>query len=164
MNVQLPRELGGVEGEALYVDTHGDFSIDRITDLARHLRTSVLKKLEKDQAATLKKFKEDFALDRILAKVKYVRILDEGMQQCFITQLEDRLEQMPKVKLIIFDTFAEHFRLTDLGYNERKRLISTVLMTLMDLAQRHQLAIILVNNMKLSKKDFLSEVNPGQAQ
>lgn len=38
MNVQLPKELGGVDGEALYVDTHGDFAVERITEMAKSLR------------------------------------------------------------------------------------------------------------------------------
>ena len=49
----------------------------------------------------------------------------------------------------------------ELGYNERKRIISQVLMGLLDLAQKHQLCVVFVNNMKLSKKDFLTEVGGG---
>lgn len=38
MNVQIPKELGGVDGEALYIDTHGDFAVERITEMAKSLR------------------------------------------------------------------------------------------------------------------------------
>jgi RecA/RadA recombinase len=38
MNVQIPKELGGVDGEALYIDTHGDFSVERVTEMAKNLR------------------------------------------------------------------------------------------------------------------------------
>jgi hypothetical protein len=35
-------------------------------------------------------------------------------------------------------------------------------MGLLEMAQKYQLCVVIVNNMKLSKKDFLSEVgNPG---
>lgn len=77
MNVQLPKELGGVDGEALYVDTHGDFALERITEMAKSLRQQVLKKIEKEPAL-VKKYKEEFSLDRILQKIRYVRILDEA--------------------------------------------------------------------------------------
>lgn len=30
LNVQIPRAFGGTEGEALFVDTHGDFQYDRV--------------------------------------------------------------------------------------------------------------------------------------
>jgi RecA/RadA recombinase len=48
MNVQIPKELGGVDGEALYIDTHGDFAVERITEMAKSLRQTVLKKIEKE--------------------------------------------------------------------------------------------------------------------
>jgi len=38
MNVQIPKEFGGVDGEALYIDTHGDFSVERISEMAKSLR------------------------------------------------------------------------------------------------------------------------------
>ncbi len=160
MNVQIPKELGGVDGEALYIDTHGDFAVERITEMAKSLRQTVLKKIEKEQSQMphlVKRYKEEFALDKILSKVRYVRILDEAQQQYFHNQLEDRLQQFPRIRLIIFDTFSEHFRLSELGYGERKRILSQALMGLLEMAQKYQLCVVLVNNMKLSKKDFLSE-------
>ena len=81
MNVQIPKELGGVDGEALYIDTHGDFAVERITEMAKSLRQQVLKKIEKEQSqmpSLVKRYKEEFALDKILSKVRYVRILDEA--------------------------------------------------------------------------------------
>ncbi len=82
----------------------------------------------------VKRYKEEFALDKILSKVRYVRILDEAQQQYFHNQLEDRLQQFPRIRLIIFDTFSEHFRLSELGYGERKRLLSQALMGLLEMA------------------------------
>jgi hypothetical protein len=37
--------LGGVEGESLFIDTHGDFSVERVSEMAKSLRSSVLKKI-----------------------------------------------------------------------------------------------------------------------
>ena len=37
--MQIPKVYGGAEGNALYVDTHGDFSADRLTEMAKSLRT-----------------------------------------------------------------------------------------------------------------------------
>lgn len=63
-----------------------------------------------------------------------MRLLDEAQQQLFHNQLEDRLTNLSKVKLIVFDTFSEHFRMQELSYNEKKRVISQALMGLLDLA------------------------------
>jgi hypothetical protein len=39
----------------------------------------------------VKRYKEEFSVDKILSKIRYVRILDEAQQQYFHNQLEDRL-------------------------------------------------------------------------
>lgn len=45
--------------------------------MAKNLRSNVLKKLERD-SSLIKKYKEDFALDKILGKIHCIRILDEA--------------------------------------------------------------------------------------
>lgn len=45
--------------------------------MAKNLRTSVLKKIEKD-SALIKKYKEDFQLEHILRKIHFIRILDDA--------------------------------------------------------------------------------------
>ena len=79
MNVQVPRVFGGVEGHALYIDTHGDFSAERLTEMAKSLRAQVLKSIDKDPTEH-KKHREEFSIERILSRIHYVRILDENNQ------------------------------------------------------------------------------------
>lgn len=45
--------------------------------MAKNLRSNVLKKLERD-STLIKKYKEDFGLDKILSKVHFIRIIDEA--------------------------------------------------------------------------------------
>lgn len=75
--MQIPKALGGVEGEALFIDSQGDFNIERLHDMGKNLRACVLKRLEKE-AGLLKQYKESFSLEKILSKVHYIRICDEG--------------------------------------------------------------------------------------
>jgi len=159
MNVQIPKELGGVHGEALFVDTHGDFAIERVIEMAKGLRTSVLKKLEKEPAL-LKKYKEEFSVDRILQRIKYARLLDENQQTIFHNRLEQDLKTVfTKTRLVVIDTFSEHMRLSEVGYQERKKQITQTLMKFLELGQKYQVCFVLVNNMKSAKKDFLQEVS-----
>jgi hypothetical protein len=71
------------------VDTHGDFSADRLTEMAKSLRTQVLKNIEKDPIL-LKKYRDEFQIDKILSRIHHVRLLDEGEQNL----LHDMLEQV----------------------------------------------------------------------
>ena len=71
--------------------------------------------------------------------------------------LEKIVLKIPNLKLIIIDTFAEHFRATDVGYNDRKKMIATALMGLQTVASRHGISVILINNMKTGRRDYVAE-------
>ena len=35
VDVQIPECFGGIEGEAIYIDTEGSFIVDRVVDMAK---------------------------------------------------------------------------------------------------------------------------------
>ena len=76
--------MGGLVSEsspqALFIDCHGDFSVERMTEMAKHLRSQVLKQIDKEPHL-LKKYRDDFSVERILSKIHYVRLLDEAELQ-----------------------------------------------------------------------------------
>lgn len=156
LNCQIPTCLGGVEGESLYVDTHGDFSVDRISEMAKSLRSTVLKKIDKEPAK-LKQYKDDFTIERILSKIHFMRILDDSEQALLHQMLEKIIGQISNLKLIVIDTFSEHLRATDVGYNDRKKMIATSLMGLQQLAAKYGICVILINNMKTGRRDYVAE-------
>jgi len=41
--------------------------------------------------------------------------------------LDKIIVKIPNLRLIIIDTFAEHFRATDVGYSDRKKMIASAL-------------------------------------
>jgi hypothetical protein len=47
--------------------------------MAKSLRSTVLKKIDKDPAK-LKQYKDEFTIERILSKIHFMRILDESEQ------------------------------------------------------------------------------------
>lgn len=59
-----------------------------------------------------------------------MRILDDGEQTLLHQMLEKIIVRIKNLKLIIIDTFAEHFRATDVGYNDRKKMIADALTSL----------------------------------
>jgi len=71
--------------------------------------------------------------------------------------LEKIIQKISNLKLIIIDTFAEHFRATDVGYNDRKKMIATALMSLQTLAQKYGICVVLINNMKTGRRDYVAE-------
>jgi len=51
-----------------------------MTEMAKHLRSQVLKQIDKEPHL-LKKYRDDFSVERILSKIHYVRLLDEAELQ-----------------------------------------------------------------------------------
>ena len=41
--------------------------------------------------------------------------------------LDKIVTRVRNLRLIVIDTFAEHYRATDVGYNDRKKMISSAL-------------------------------------
>lgn len=98
--------------------------------MAKSLRSSVLKKIDKEPMK-LKQYKEEFSIERILSKIHFMRILDDSEQQLLHQMLDKIIVKIQKLRLIVIDTFAEHFRATDVGYNDRKKMIANALMGLL---------------------------------
>ena len=71
--------------------------------------------------------------------------------------LDKIIQKIPNLKVILIDTFAEHYRATEMGYSDRKKLIATALMSLIKTAQKNNVTIILINNMKTGRRDFVAE-------
>jgi len=77
--VQLPKVFGGAEGEALFVDTNGDFSFERANEMGKSFRNMVMQKIQHDPGL-IKKYKDQFTVNQILERIHYTRIFDEPQQ------------------------------------------------------------------------------------
>lgn len=72
--------------------------------------------------------------------------------------LEKIVQKIKNLKLIVIDTFAEHFRATDVGYNDRRKMIAASLTGLQDIAHKYGICVVLINNMKTGRKDAVQEM------
>lgn len=120
------------------------------------MRASILKKIDKDPKS-LKQYKEDFTIDRIMQRIHFIRILDESEQQLLHQMLDNLIRKIPNLKVILLDTFSEHFRSTDIGFNERRKMIHNSLMGLQKRASEFGVSIILINNMKSGKRELFTD-------
>jgi hypothetical protein len=44
-----------------------------------------------------------------------------------------------------------------MGYNDRKKMIANALMGLQMIANKYKICVVIVNNMKTGRKDFVAE-------
>lgn len=60
-----------------------------MSEMAKNLRTQVLKNIDKDPTE-FRKYREEFLIDKILSRIHFIRILDESYQSL----LREKLEQV----------------------------------------------------------------------
>ncbi|XP_010949346.1 DNA repair protein RAD51 homolog 3 isoform X2 [Camelus ferus] len=141
IDVQIPECFGGVEGEAVFIDTEGSFMVDRVVDLAnaciQHLQLIAGTQMAEEHPEAL----QDFTLENILSHIYYFRCHDYTELLAQVYLLPDFLSEHPKVRLVIVDGIAFPFRhdLDDLSL--RTRLLNGLAQQLISLANNHRLAV-----------------------
>ncbi|XP_059762347.1 DNA repair protein RAD51 homolog 3 isoform X3 [Balaenoptera ricei] len=99
VDVQIPECFGGVEGEAVFIDTEGSFMVDRVVDLAnaciQHLQLIAGTHMGEEHPKAL----QDFTLENILSHIYYFRCRDYTELLAQVYLLPDFLSEHSKVIL-----------------------------------------------------------------
>ncbi|MFX1489494.1 MAG: DNA repair and recombination protein RadA, partial [Promethearchaeota archaeon] len=93
VNVQLPKEKGGLEGRALYIDTEGTFRPERIIQMAEGL---------------------DMDYQSVLKNIIFGRAYNSDHQILLIKEATNIIKEK-NVKLIVIDSLIGHFRSEYIG-------------------------------------------------
>lgn len=126
VNVQLPKDKGGLDGAVLFIDTEGTFRPERIEQIAKAAGMDSKKALE---------------------NVIVVRAITTE-QQILTIERADKLILEKNIKLIIVDSLMSLFRSEFVGrgaLNERQGKINQHLHKLQMLADKFKLAIYITN-------------------
>jgi DNA repair protein RadA len=135
VNVQLPKEKGGCEGVAVYIDTENTFRPERIKDFA-----------------------EGAGLDPkvVLSNIKVAKAYNSDHQMLLAEKVEDLIKNKGvNVKLVIVDSLTAHFRAEYIGRGtlaERQQKINRHMRTLSKLADTYNLCVY-VTNQVMSRPD-----------
>jgi len=134
VTVQLPPELGGLSGEAAYIDTEGTFRPERLIPIATK-----------------------FGLDpkQALKNIHYARTYNSDHQLHLAQTVEDLIQEGKNIKLIVVDSIIGHFRAEYTGRDtlaERQQKLNKHLHTLLKLSELHNLAVV-VTNQVMTKPD-----------
>ncbi|MEW6070220.1 MAG: DNA repair and recombination protein RadA, partial [Candidatus Thermoplasmatota archaeon] len=88
VNVQLPKEQGGLEGEAMIIDTENTFRPERIVQMAKALG------LDPQQA---------------LQKIHVARAFNSNHQMLLVESAKEKAQELP-IRLLAVDSLTAHFR------------------------------------------------------
>lgn len=126
VNIQLPREKGGLSKKAIYIDTEGTFRWERIESMAKSLGLDP---------------------DRVMEGILYIRAVNSDHQMAVAEELK---ELIPKedIGLVVVDSITGHFRAEYPGRENlavRQQKLNKHLHQLMALAELYDVAVVITN-------------------
>ena len=134
VTVQLPRERGGLDAKAAYIDTEGTFRPERLVEMA-----------------------ERFELDpkEVLANITVGRAYTSD-HQVNLSRDISAIARDKNIRLVVLDSLTSHFRAEYIGRGTlatRQQKLNQHIHFLLKLAEMHHVAI-LVTNQVMARPDF----------
>lgn len=133
VNVQLPKEKGGLEGHALYIDTENTFRPERIAQMAR--------------AA-------DMDPEEVLSRIHVARAFNSNHQMMLAEKAADVARQHP-IRVVVVDSLTAHFRAEYVGRGtlaDRQQKLNKHMHELLRLGGLNN-AVVCVTNQVSAKPD-----------
>eukprot|EP00055_Hartaetosiga_balthica_P015612 m.93501 g.93501 ORF g.93501 m.93501 type:complete len:327 (-) comp8912_c0_seq1:138-1118(-) len=144
VNCQLPLDKGGLDCSAVYIDTEGSFMAERM----KHMAESVVEdNCQQQQDNGTKKQSQIRTVDEMLERVHVFRVHNHIELIAVVNTLAAYCHDHPDIKLIIVDSIAFHFRNEFGKAGMRNRMLNGIAQKLMSLATRHDLAVLITNQM-----------------
>jgi len=140
VNVQLPKDKGGAEGIAVWLDTESTFRADRIKQIAENNGLDV---------------------NEILKGIRVVRCFNSDHQMLVAEKVEDLIknDNLP-VKLVIVDSLMGLFRSDFSGRGElagRQQKLNKHMHTLLKLANNYGIAVYITNQVMANPAVFFGD-------
>lgn len=127
VNVQMPKEKGGGEGKAVFIDTEGTFRPERVRQIAEGMGADA---------------------DKVLKNILVARAFNSDHQILLIDKINELIKEGEPIKLVIIDSLTAHFRAEFSGRGQladRQQKLNRYLHNLMKMAEQHNLAVYVTN-------------------
>nr|XP_014090029.2 DNA repair protein RAD51 homolog 3 [Bactrocera oleae] len=144
INVQFPRRVGGLQGQAVYLDTNQDFSPNRLREIAFCAEKRFIRALPKvglDLGTQC-----PFTVNSVLAGVTYIYCKNHMVLQAAVESLREMLINHNEIKLIIIDSFSFPLRLIE-DVAERTAIVYSLLSQLQQLATEYKVVVVITNEL-----------------
>ncbi|KAI8379708.1 P-loop containing nucleoside triphosphate hydrolase protein [Radiomyces spectabilis] len=130
VNVQQPKEKGGLEGECVYIDTEGGCVPARLKMIAKSA------------------FKD---VNAVLARIHVFRVFDHVELVALIRQLPEIMEAYPKTKLLIIDSITFCLRVNVRDTRVRTGILNFVAQSLVQSANNYGIAVVATNHVSTDR-------------
>jgi DNA repair protein RadA len=132
VNVQLPKEQGGLDGKSVFIDTEGTFRPERIRQIAEGIGA---------------------VPEKVLKNVLIARAFNSDHQMLLLDKITEMIKDGEPIKLVIIDSLTAHFRAEFSGRGQladRQQKLNRYLHSLMKLAEQHNLAVYVTNQVMVN--------------
>lgn len=127
VNCQMPMEMGGAEGKAVYIDTEGTFRPERIRQIAEA---------------------KGMNPENVLRNILVARAFNSDHQILLIDKVGELIKNGEPIRIVIVDSLTAHFRAEFSGRGmlaDRQQKLNKYLHNLMKMAEQFNLAIYVTN-------------------
>ncbi len=127
VNVLLPKDKGGANGKAVFIDTEGTFRPERIKQIAKALGANP---------------------EKVLKNILVARAFNSDHQMLLLEKISEMVKKGEPIKLLIVDSLTAHFRAEYSGRGQladRQQKLNRYMHDLMRLAEQHNIAIYVTN-------------------
>ncbi|NHJ87209.1 MAG: DNA repair and recombination protein RadA [Asgard group archaeon] len=134
VNVQLPYEEGGLEGNALYIDTEGTFRPERIIQMAEA---------------------KDLDFNKVLKNITIGRAYNSNHQVLLVKEAPKIIEDK-NIKLVVVDSIITHFRSEYIGRGTlatRQQVLNSHIHDLLRLTEIYDELAVIYTNQVSAKPD-----------
>jgi DNA repair protein RadA len=138
ITAQLPRQEGGLEGSALFIDTEGTFAPQRVYQMAQAM------------GAEPEKILEGIIYSRVYNSDHQILTVDHAFKLC----------REENIKLLVVDSVLSHFRAEYIGrenLSERQQKLNSHLHKLSRIAQALNLAVVVTNQVQANPQAFFGD-------
>ena len=160
VNVQLPREHGGAEGSAIFVDSEDTFRPERIDDMVRGLPEEV-----KHDAMALHQVRdEEELLESVLENIHVAKAFNSNHQMLLAEKADELVKEHADsewpIRVVCVDSLTAHFRSEYVGRGklaERQQKLNKHLHDLVRLGSLHNVAVLVTNQVQSNPDAFFGD-------
>ncbi|WP_436346513.1 DNA repair and recombination protein RadA [Natronorubrum sp. FCH18a] len=167
VNVQLPKEVGGLHGSAIFVDSEDTFRPERIDDMVRGLPDDVINATLEDreiEGSAADEGAVDELIDDILDKIHVAKAFNSNHQMLLAEKAKELASEHEDseypVRLLAVDSLTAHFRAEYVGRGQladRQQKLNKHLHDLDKVGNLYNAAVIVTNQVASNPDSFFGD-------
>ncbi|ELY97859.1 DNA repair and recombination protein RadA [Natrialba asiatica] len=167
VNVQLPKEVGGLHGAAMFVDSEDTFRPERIDDMVRGLSDDVINATLEDrdiEGSAADEAAVDELVEDILDKIHVAKAFNSNHQMLLAEKAKELASEHEEaeypIRLLCVDSLTAHFRAEYVGRGElaeRQQKLNKHLHDLDKVGNLYNTAVIVTNQVASNPDSFFGD-------